>query len=68
MSAKWTAQDTRDLVEYLKQQMQTVVPAALWRRYTGTSRAVFYEMVCNRASLRAESKDTQKAFKELCGE
>ena len=68
MSAKWTAQDTKDLVEYLKKQMQLVIPAPLWRHYEGTSRAVFYEMVCLHASLRPESEDVQMAFKGLCPE
>jgi len=65
MSEKWTAKDTRDLIAWLKEQMLAVVPATLWRRYTGESRSIFYEMVCHRASLQAESEDVQRAFKEL---
>ena len=60
--------DQRGWVNWLKEQMQLTVPAKLWRRYEGTSRAVFYELVCHHASLRPESEDVQMAFKELCGE
>jgi len=59
--------DQRGWVNWLKEQMAATTPASLWRRYTGESRSVFYEMVCHHACLRPESEDVQMAFKELCG-
>ena len=58
----------RQFIDWLKEQMTLVVPANLWRCYTGPARSVFYEMVCHHASLRPESEDVQKAFRELCPE
>jgi len=58
----------RSWVNWIKEQMQLVVPASLWRRYTGASRSVFYEMVCLHSSFRPESEDVQQAFRELCSE
>jgi len=60
--------DQRGWVNWLKEQMQATTPERLWRKYTGASLSVFYEMVCNHASLRPESEDVQMAFKELCPE
>ena len=61
--------DDRAFNLWLQRQMLLFVPIKMFTHKFQTKKdeSVFYEMVCNNACLRSESKDVKKAYQELRG-